>query len=41
MIQLYILFMVTPLLFSLPQVDQSALEAARDLGANWWRAFRR
>jgi putative spermidine/putrescine transport system permease protein len=40
MIQLYILFMVTPLFFSLSQVDQSALEAARDLGANWWQAFR-
>ena len=36
MIQLYILFMVTPLFFTLAQVDRSALEAARDLGANWW-----
>ena len=40
MIQLYVLFMVTPLFFSLAQVDRSALEAARDLGANWWRTFR-
>src|SRR5581483_12338063 len=40
MIQLYILFMVTPLFFSLAQVDRSALEAARDLGGNWWRTFR-
>jgi putative spermidine/putrescine transport system permease protein len=40
MIQLYILFMVTPLFFSLAQVDRSAIEAARDLGANWWRTFR-
>src|SRR5262249_43494322 len=40
MVQLYILFMVTPLFFSLAQVDQSALEAARDLGGNWWRTFR-
>jgi putative spermidine/putrescine transport system permease protein len=40
MIQLYILFMVTPLFFTLAQVDRSALEAARDLGANWWRTFR-
>jgi putative spermidine/putrescine transport system permease protein len=40
MIQLYILFMVTPLFFSLAQVDQSAVEAARDLGANWWQTFR-
>jgi putative spermidine/putrescine transport system permease protein len=40
MIQLYILFMITPLFFSLAQVDRAALEAARDLGANWWRTFR-
>ena len=33
MIQLYILFMITPLFFTLAQVDRSALEAARDLGA--------
>jgi putative spermidine/putrescine transport system permease protein len=40
MIQLYILFMVTPLFFMLAQVDRSALEAARDLGGNWFRTFR-
>ena len=40
MIQLYILFMVTPLFFVLAQVDRAALEAARDLGANWYRTFR-
>jgi putative spermidine/putrescine transport system permease protein len=40
MIQLYILFMITPLFFSLAQVDRSAIEAARDLGGNWWRMFR-
>src|SRR2546429_9076404 len=40
MIQLYILFMITPLFFSLAQVDRAALEAARDLGGNWWRTFR-
>jgi putative spermidine/putrescine transport system permease protein len=39
MVQLYILFMITPLFFSLAQVDRSALEAARDLGGNWWRTF--
>jgi putative spermidine/putrescine transport system permease protein len=39
MIQLYILFMVTPLFFTLAQVDRTALEAARDLGGNWWRTF--
>ena len=26
--------------FTLAQVDRSALEAARDLGANWWGTFR-
>ena len=40
MIQLYILFMITPLFFMLAQVDRSAIEAARDLGANWYRTFR-
>ena len=40
LIQLYILFMVTPLFFMLGQVDRSALEAARDLGANWFNTFR-
>jgi putative spermidine/putrescine transport system permease protein len=40
MIQLYILFMITPLFFTLAQVDKTAIEAARDLGANWWRTFR-
>ena len=40
MIQLYILFMVTPLFFLLGQVDRYALEAARDLGGNWFQTFR-
>jgi putative spermidine/putrescine transport system permease protein len=40
LIQLYILFMITPLFFTLAQVDQAALEAARDLGGNWWRTFK-
>jgi putative spermidine/putrescine transport system permease protein len=40
LVQLYILFMITPLFFTLAQVDQAALEAARDLGGNWWRTFR-
>lgn len=39
MIQLYILFMITPLFFMLAQVDRHALEAARDLGANSFRTF--
>jgi putative spermidine/putrescine transport system permease protein len=40
MIQLYILFMVTPIFFLLAQVDRHAIEAARDLGGNWWSTFR-
>jgi putative spermidine/putrescine transport system permease protein len=40
MIQLYILFMVTPIFFLLAQVDRHAVEAARDLGGNWFRTFR-
>jgi putative spermidine/putrescine transport system permease protein len=40
MLQLYVLFMVTPLFFMLAQVDRSALEAARDLGASGFRVFR-
>lgn len=40
MIQLYILFMVTPLFFALSQVDRSAIEAARDLGGSWLSTFR-
>ena len=40
LIQLYILFMVTPLFFMLAQVDRSSLEAARDLGGNGWRVFK-
>jgi putative spermidine/putrescine transport system permease protein len=40
MVQLFILFMITPLFFTLAQVDRSAIEAARDLGGNWWRVFK-
>lgn len=40
MLQLYILFMVAPLFFMLAQIDQSSLEAARDLGANGFKTFR-
>jgi putative spermidine/putrescine transport system permease protein len=40
MIQLYILFMVTPIFFLLAQVDRHAIEAARDLGGNWLGTFR-
>jgi len=40
LIQLYILFMITPLFFMLAQVDRSAIESARDLGASWFKTFR-
>jgi putative spermidine/putrescine transport system permease protein len=40
MLQLYILFMVTPIFFMLTQIDRSSLEAARDLGANSFKTFR-
>lgn len=40
MIQLYILFMITPLFFTLSQVDRTAIEAARDLGGNWFQTFK-
>lgn len=40
MIQLYILFMITPIFFLLGQVDRSALESARDLGGNWFSVFK-
>jgi len=40
MVQLYILFMITPLFFTLAQVDRTAMEAARDLGGNWLQTFR-
>ena len=39
-VQLYVLFMVTPLFFMLAQVDRSSLESARDLGANTLQTFR-
>jgi putative spermidine/putrescine transport system permease protein len=39
LIQLLVLFMVTPIFFQLAALDQSAIEAARDLGASGWRVF--
>jgi putative spermidine/putrescine transport system permease protein len=39
MVQLYILFMITPLFFMLAQVDRHSLESARDLGANSVKTF--
>ena len=36
MIQLYLLFMVSPIFFSLSAIEPAILEAARDSGAGWW-----
>jgi putative spermidine/putrescine transport system permease protein len=40
LVQLYVLFMVTPIFFQLATLDRSAIEAARDLGASPFRVFR-
>jgi putative spermidine/putrescine transport system permease protein len=40
LVQLLVLFMVTPIFFQLAALDQSAIEAARDLGASGWQVFR-
>jgi len=40
LIQLLVLFMVTPIFFQLAALDQSAIEAARDLGASGMKVFR-
>ncbi|MGN6870701.1 MAG: ABC transporter permease [Solirubrobacteraceae bacterium] len=39
LIQLLVLFMVTPIFFQLAALDQSAIEAARDLGASGLKVF--
>lgn len=39
LVQLLVLFMVTPIFFQLASLDQSAIEAARDLGASGWKVF--
>jgi putative spermidine/putrescine transport system permease protein len=39
LVQLLVLFMVTPIFFQLAQLDRSAIEAARDLGASGFRVF--
>jgi putative spermidine/putrescine transport system permease protein len=39
LIQILVLFMITPIFFQLAALDQSAIEAARDLGANGFRVF--
>jgi putative spermidine/putrescine transport system permease protein len=40
MTQIYCVFMVGPIAFMLGRVDPSLIEAARDLGASFWRIFR-
>ena len=39
LVQLLVLFMVTPIFFQLAALDRSAIEAARDLGASGWKVF--
>jgi putative spermidine/putrescine transport system permease protein len=36
MVQLYLLFMISPIFFSLSSIEPAVLEAARDSGAGWW-----
>ena len=40
MAQIYCVFMVGPIAFMLGRIDPNVIEAARDLGANFWRIFR-
>ena len=40
MTQIYVVFMVGPVAFMLSRIDPSLIEAARDLGAGWWRILR-
>lgn len=40
MIQLYLLFMVSPIFFSLSTIEPAILESARDSGAGWWAILR-
>ncbi len=40
LVQLYVLFMVTPVFFQLAAIDTSAVEAAKDLGASPYKVFR-
>jgi putative spermidine/putrescine transport system permease protein len=41
MVQIYVVFMVGPIAFMLARIDQSLIEAARDLGASGWTIFRK
>jgi putative spermidine/putrescine transport system permease protein len=40
MTQIYCVFMVGPIAFMLSRIEPTILEAARDLGAGFWRIFR-
>jgi putative spermidine/putrescine transport system permease protein len=40
MTQIYCVFMVGPIAFTLGRIDSNVIEAARDLGAGFWRIFR-
>lgn len=40
MTQIYCVFMVGPITFMLGRIDPNVIEAARDLGAGFWRIFR-
>ena len=41
MVQIYVVFMVGPIAFMLARIDDSLIEAARDLGASAWTIFRK
>jgi len=41
MTQIYVVFMVGPIAFMLGRIDPNILEAARDLGADFWRILRK
>jgi putative spermidine/putrescine transport system permease protein len=40
MTQIYCVFMVGPIAFMMGRIDPNVIEAARDLGASFWRIFR-
>ncbi len=41
MTQIYCVFMVGPIAFMLGRIDPNIIEASRDLGASFWRIFRK
>jgi putative spermidine/putrescine transport system permease protein len=41
MTQIYVVFMVGPIAFMLGRIDPNIIEAARDLGADFWRILRK